>query len=179
MTSLLPAGLPRSVRVSVVRSGVQAVFARRLRTAASNAKRLVIASPWITEDSETESIRKTCEIISKYGIPTYIFTKPPDSAAHERALAKFFACPSVEVVLNPSLHAKVYACVAPYPYGFALLGSANLTANAVNQYEIGLLIRSGGGGDRIIQELADFGLTYIRTRPNSVRTKTRDRRRHL
>ena len=77
------------------------------------------------------------------------------------------ACETVELVYNAHLHAKVYACVAPHPYGFALLGSANLTRHSEQLYEVGLLVLAGGGGDEIVAELARFGLDYLRTRPES------------
>ena len=65
------------------------------------------------------------------------------------------------------MHAKLFVCNAPYPYGFAMLGSANMTMNSDTLYEIGLLVLAAGGGEGIIKELTNFGLDYVRTRPES------------
>lgn len=166
----------RTVRVSIIRNGIPRVFASRLRRAGGNVERIIIASPWITEESGG-AITSIAASIKRRETPTLVFTRPPDSATHFRALDTLLACPTVELVYNTNLHAKVYACVAPYPHGFAILGSANLTQHSEQLYEIGLLVLAGGGGDEIVRELAGFGLDYLRTRPESklVRGKKRGR----
>ena len=107
-------------------------------------------------------------VVKRHRISTYVFTRTPQTQAHRRALDTLAECPSVEIVLNDSLHAKIYACLAPYPYGFALLGSANMTDGSTQLYEVGLVVSSAGGGEETVRELASFGLDYLRTRPESV-----------
>ena len=153
----------------MVKNSFQDVFARRLRLARRSAKTLVIASPWISSEApDAKALMTIIGVIKQYKIPTYIFTRTPQNSAHLHALEALGECSSVEIVLNDNLHAKIYACLAPYPYGFALIGSANLTDNSSHLYEVGLIVVAEGGGEAIVKELASFGLDYLRTRPESV-----------
>lgn len=128
----------------------------------------MIASPWITYNSSIRSpLVQIAEIVNRENIPTYIFLRPPDNTAQLDAIDIFKKCASAEIVYNTNLHAKLYVCLAPYPYGFAVLGSANLTVKSEELYEIGLLILSEGGGGEILRQLASFGFDYLRTRPDS------------
>jgi hypothetical protein len=167
MSKAVNVALARTVRAAVIRNGIQGVFASHLSRAGRTAQKLVIASPWITGDSQGGTLSRIARIIKRRGIATYVFTRPPKTEAHRSALNALAACPSVELVFNENLHAKVYACLAPYPYGFGMLGSANLTSHSEELHEIGLVVLSGGGGDEIVKELAAFGLDYLRTRPDS------------
>jgi hypothetical protein len=161
--------LTKSVRAAVIRNSLHLVLVHRLKRAGSVARTLMIASPWLSSaDEESDTISSIASVIHRYKIRTYIFTRTPKTDAHKRAVDKLSECVSVEIVLNDNLHAKVYACIAPYPYGFALLGSANLTSASEYMHEIGLLVLSAGGGDAIVKELASFGLDYLRTRPDSL-----------
>lgn len=89
-------------------------------------------------------------------------------------------CPTAELIYNDNVHAKIYAAPAPSPYGFAVLGSANLTAGSTELYEIGLLVTGVGGGSAIVDDLAHFGVHHLRTRPESEVIKKMDMmsRRH-
>ena len=168
----------RSVRVSTIRGGMLSLLSKRLRRFGRHVSELVVASPWITDhSSDNGTVEQISGMIGKWRIPTFVFTRPPESVAHMKALEILKTCPSLELIYNRYLHAKVYACVAPYPYGFALLGSANLTQGSERLYEIGLMILSGGGGDHIVKELSDFGLLYLRTRPESEVIKRMSHRR--
>ena len=167
MNEYCPVNL-RSVRVSIIRGGMLRLFSRRLRRFGRHANELAQHTTCpLAYNSDNSTIEQISKTIEKWKIPTFVFTRPPDNVAHIKALEILKTCPNLELIYNSYLHAKVYACVAPYPYGFALLGSANLTHGSERLYEIGLLILSGGGGDEIVKELLDFGLTYLRTRPES------------
>jgi len=158
----------RNVRASIVRGPVHDVCARRLQRARQHARQIVIVSPWITLGAETvDAVQAIGALATKDRIPTYIITRPPTQASHERAMQFLQSCPMIEVVYNRSVHAKVIACLAPYPYGFALLGSANLTANSAGLYEVALLVLAVGAGETIVKDLAAFGMDYLRTRPES------------
>jgi hypothetical protein len=164
-------GLVREIKAAVVRNGVHKVFAARLRRASNTAKYVVIASPWITESSKGGSLDQITKILSEKRIPTYVFVRPPETEFELQGIQLLINCPTVELVYNPHLHAKLYTCIAPYPYGFALLGSANMTVRSNTLYEIGLLVLAAGGGEVIIKELASFGMDYLRTRPESLVVK--------
>ena len=169
MTNHYGVSLARNVTAAVVKNGVQAAFAQRLKRARKAARTIVIASPWITgEGSGKGALDTITSLIDRYSIPTYIFTRTPQSQPHNRALVTLGQCSTVEIVLNDNLHAKVYACLAPHPHGFALLGSANLTDGSNHLYEIGLIVLASGGGEQTVKELAAFGLDYLRTRPESI-----------
>jgi hypothetical protein len=160
--------LSRLVPAAVIRSGVQRVFVNRLKRAKEHARHVVIVSPWITAvGGPSCPFSALVQVIQKWRGPAYFFTRPPESVEHLKATQLLRACPTVELVYNDNIHAKVYACTGPSPHGFALLGSANLTANSLNLYEIGLLIIGVGPGSSIVDELANFGLHHLRTRPES------------
>jgi hypothetical protein len=161
-------GSIREAKTAVVRNGIQHTFATRLKIARNAAQTLVIVSPWITTQNEKSGdLFSITNIITKFSIPTYVFSRSPQSSAEVLGLQMLMKCATVELVYNKHLHAKLYTCIAPYPYGFAVLGSANMTVNSDELYEIGLLILAAGGGEGIIRELANFGLDYMRTRPES------------
>ena len=161
-------GIARQITASVVTNSVQTTFADRLWRARRVAKILVIASPWLSgEGAGRHAFERLTRAIATNSIPTYVFTRDPNHRTHKRALEALADCSSVEIVLNNNLHAKVYACLAPYPYAFALLGSANLTDASASNYEIGLIVMAAGGGEETVKELAGYGLHYLRTRPES------------
>lgn len=170
-------GLARSVSAAVIRNGVQRAFVTRARRARFHAKRVVIASPWLSSaEGKPQSLRQLLRVLSSRKVPTYVCTRPPQSEQHLDAITILRAFPNVELVFNRQLHAKIYACVAPPPHGFAILGSANLTITSESLYEIGVLIGSSGGGEAIVRELASFGFDYLRTRPDSDVVKRIDAR---
>ena len=116
--------------------------------------------------------------MNRTGIPTYVFTRPPENRDQLDAVAALELATPLEVVYNPYLHAKIYACLGPEPHEFAILGSANMTLHSISLYEIGLIVLGVGGGDQIVKELAGFGLNYLRTRPESIVAKKRGKKRH-
>ena len=152
-------GFVRDVKAAVVRNGIQNTFSARLRRSKTQARKIVIASPWISySDSKRGPLLNIVATIDAYKIPTYVFTRQPQNMAHAQAMNVLMSCPCVEIVYNNNLHAKLYICIAPYPCGFAIIGSANLTLGSEDLYEIGLLILAQGGGDEIVRQLASFGL---------------------
>jgi hypothetical protein len=106
-------------------------------------------------------------VIQLRSIPAYFVTRRPENAQQTKANDILRSCPSVELIYNENVHAKIYACTGPQPHGFALLSSANLTSNSLTLYEIGLLIVGVGPGSSMVEELANFGLRHLRTRPES------------
>ncbi len=160
--------LMRTVKAAVVRKGIQYVFENRLRRAQYEAQKIIIASPWVTcSDMKAGPLVRITSIINKHQLPTYIVTRPPENSAEVKALNMLSQCQSTEIVYNPNLHAKLYICLAPYPYGFAMIGSANLTHKSEELHEIGLIVLAAGGGEEIVKQLASFIMDYLRTRPDS------------
>lgn len=179
MYELVETGLVRSVRAAIIRCGVQRAFMSRLVRAKRNVRLVMIASPWIsTFEGRPYSLARFTAHLRRFTIPGYVFTRPPETAEQAEAVNILTECPLVELVYNSNLHAKIYACLGPQPYGFAILGSANMTTHSASLYEIGLLVLSASGGDFIVKELAEFGLNYLRTRPDSRVIKKRGRSRH-
>jgi hypothetical protein len=170
-------GLSRMVPAAVVRSGMQHVFMSRLVRAMSQARSIVVISPWITVGSRGDDpLRRFVNTIAGTRVPVYIITRRPALATHQAAVDLLSRCSNVEVVFNESVHAKVYACVAPSPLGFAILGSANMTTASESLYEIGLVVLGVGAGSAVVSDLAGFGIQLLRTRPESQVIKRIDRR---
>jgi hypothetical protein len=167
MNRAVDIGLCRDVPAAVIRSGLQRVFVNRLARAKEGVRHIVVISPWITTTGErTCPFTSLVQLIKLRRVPSYFITRKPNTFEHNRAVEMLTAIPMVELVFNENVHAKVFACPAPSPYGFALLGSANLTANSLTLYEIGLLVVGVGPGSKVVDDLANFGL-QLRTRPES------------
>jgi len=168
MLRQIDTSLCRMVPAAVIRSGMLRVFVNRLKRARKHVHKVVVISPWITENTESPCpFTSLMELIQTRRIPAYFFTRPPQNVAHNKATELLLSCPTVELIYNENVHAKIYTCTGQSPHGFALLGSSNLTANSLALYEIGLLIIGVGPGSAIVEDLANFGLHYLRTRPES------------
>jgi hypothetical protein len=168
MNSYRNVSLVRTIQAAVVRSGIQRVFVSRLRRAKGHVRHVVVVSPWITSGAGNESVLNSLlQIIRSQRLVSYFITRRPQNSAHLEAVEKVKSCPTAELVYNDNVHAKIYAAPGPPPYGFALLGSANLTAGSLELYEIGLLIVGVGAGTAIVDDLANFGFRHLRTRPES------------
>jgi hypothetical protein len=168
MKSDIDISLCREVPAAVIRSGIQRVFVNRLKRANGHVRHVVVISPWITSAPDRVCpFMLLVQLIRSRRIPAYFFTRRPSNSAHTKAADLLRTCPTVELVYNDNVHAKIYACSGPSPHGFALLGSSNLTANSLTLYEIGLLIIGVGRGSSIVEDLANFGLHHLRTRPES------------
>jgi hypothetical protein len=168
----------RSVPAALIRSGVQRVFNNRLRRAKGHVNHIILVSPWLSAfEGHPHSVEQLVGHINQYRIRTYIFTRPAATSLENAVIAKLELCQSAEIVVNPHLHAKVYACVGPPPYGFGIVSSANFTDTSSHLYEIGMLIVGMGAGAQIVEQLSDFALSYLRTRPESRVLKRMDLRR--
>lgn len=168
MNRAVDIGLCRNVPAAVIRSGLQRVFVNRLARAKGRIRHIVVISPWITTTGErTCPFNLLVQLIRSRRLPSYFVTRKPNTFEHNRSVEMLIASPTVELVYNENVHAKVFACVAPSPDGFALLGSANLTANSLSLYEIGLLVVGVGPGSKVVDDLANFGIQHLRARPES------------
>ena len=178
MINPIEISLARNVPAAVIRSGIQKVFVNRLRKEKHQIRHIVVISPWITSsDGSSSPFKLLVKLIRSRNFPSYIITRRPQSYAHTQAIEDLKSCPTVELIYNENVHAKIYAATGPSPHGFALLGSANLTAGSLELYEIGLLIIGVGAGSSIVEDLANFGIRHLRTRPESHVIKKIDFRR--
>lgn len=156
--------------ITVVREGGHALFFERF-VQATSVTSLVIVSPWIQSlDGEPLSLTDILWTVQKGRVPTTVIMRSPDKEPLNRSAADLFeGSPFVTLYYNNELHAKVYVCRCQ-PFGFALLGSANLSGRATRALEIGLLVEGKGAGRGTIEELETLGKEDI---PNRAGTELR------
>src|SRR3989337_2310495 len=143
--------------VRVVYEGWHSIFFERFLQAVE-VSALVIISPWIrTLEGETVTLADIVQAIERKKAPTTVVMRNPiKEPLNKEADALLRQCPYVSLYYNNDLHAKIYVCRCE-PFGFALLGSANLSGRATRALEIGLLIEGKGVGRDIVQELGALG----------------------
>ena len=125
-------------------------------------KNLIIVSPWITyTDFKVGSLTNVIKKIHNEKIPTYIITRTPIIDSHKEVINKFKEIKNTEINLYDDLHAKIFISDCEYDR-FALIGSANLTRNSSNNFEIGVFINGRGDGDRLIKQLYNISIIDLR-----------------
>jgi len=156
--------------ITVVREGGHSLFFERFMQAVEVTS-LVIVSPWIQRlDGEPLSLKDMLWSVERGKVPTTIIMRSPEKEPLNRDAAELFeGCPFITLYYNNDLHAKIYVCRCQ-PFGFALLGSANLSGQSTRALEVGLLIEGKGAGCAIIEELELLGKEDI---PNRAGTKRR------
>lgn len=145
----------RYVRV-VYERGFMDFFERFL--IAVNVSQLLIVSPWVTSlENETIKLTDIANKINRENIKTLVFLRnPKKEPINSEAIRILSECPTVDIHFNDELHAKVYVCKCD-PFGFALVGSANLSGRATRALEVGLMIDGIGRGQEIVAELQKLG----------------------
>ena len=155
-----PTGLIQLVRRNVI----DAFFGRLFLLGESQRPtELVIAAPWLTAwNSPKSSLDGLIRYLKRRPIRTTILTRPPDMASHQAALARLAEVPSVQLIQVPALHAKFFICdVAPVP--FALVASANTTAQSFLNWEVGVLVRGSGELESFVRDLQALAIDLIAT----------------
>ena len=149
---------------TVVREGGHTIFFERF-VQATDVTSLVIVSPWIQcLDDEPITLRSIIWSIERGRVPTTVIMRSPQKEHLNSESAEIFEhCPFITLYYNNELHAKVYVCRCQ-PFGFALLGSANLSGRATRALEVGLLIEGKGAGRDIVKELELLGKMDIPNR---------------
>ena len=153
----------------IVYEGGHIVFFERFLLATS-IKKLVIVSPWISAlRDEKISLEDIILMIKKHNVPTIVIMRDPERERLNMKAAKLFReCREIDLCFNNELHAKVYICRCA-PFGFALIGSANLSGKATRVYEIGVMIEGKGYGREIIEELDLLGREDLLNRAGTYR----------
>jgi len=156
--------------VTVVQEGGHSLFFERFMQAVEVTS-LVIVSPWIQSlNGEPLSLKDILWSIERRQVPTTVIMRSPTKEPVNKDTAELFeVCPFITLHYNNELDAKIYVCRCR-PFGFALLGSANLSGRASGALEVGLLIEGKGAGRAIIEELEILGKEDI---PNRAGTELR------
>src|SRR6185503_12853467 len=109
--------LTRNVPTAVIRSGIQRVFVNRLRKERQYVRHVVVISPWITASANSSSpFKLLIKLIRSRNFPSYVITRRPQNHAHNEATEVLKSCPSVELIYNDNVHAKIYAATGPSPH---------------------------------------------------------------
>ena len=154
----------------IIYEGGHTVFFERFLLAI-DIKSLVIISPWIsTLPNENIRLEDIIFTIKKQKIPTTVIMRDPERERLNIEATKLFRqCHhNINLYFNNELHAKVYVCKCP-PFGFALIGSANLSGRATRAHEIGVFIEGKGYGKEIIEELDLLGKEDLLNRAGTYR----------
>jgi hypothetical protein len=157
--------------VTIVREGGHTLFFERFLQAVEITS-LVIVSPWIrTLVGEPISLKDIMLTVKKRKVPTTVIMRSPEKEPMNREAAEVFQASSlITLYYNNDLHAKIYVCRCQ-PFGFALLGSANLSGRATRALEIGIMIEGKGHGCSIIEQLESLGKEDIPNRSGTILKK--------
>jgi len=131
---------------------------------ATGVWKLAIVSPWIASlENDPITVEDIADYIARYHIKTLVIMRSPQKEPTNAEAAELFKRrigSTLTLYYNNSVHAKIYVCRCQ-PFGFALLGSANLTPHKSRSYEVGLIINGFGAGEKIIEELELTATDYI------------------
>lgn len=154
--------------VTVVREGGHQQFFDRLLQAVEVTS-LVIVSPWITALDGELPLRSIVDFVDRNAVPTVVLMRHPSKEPmNYEAAALLRQSSNVVIYYNNELHAKIYVCRCS-PFGFALLGSANLSGKATRAHEVGLMIEGKGPGVDIVEELELLGRLDIPNRAGTTK----------
>lgn len=110
-------------------------------------QRLTIVSPWVTHPV----LERLLERADRDGALVLLVTRPGVSPSHVAAISAVELAAGGRVLLNRRLHAKLYICEEAAGRGFAVIGSANMTASSKGLDELAVLIRPVSGSHLISQ----------------------------
>jgi mRNA-degrading endonuclease RelE of RelBE toxin-antitoxin system len=114
---------------------------------------LTIVTPWLTPwDGVRSSYSAFVESLTKFPVATTLITRPPLIPQHRKCVDELSQLRHVEVIFLEDLHAKFFICDIP-PVPFALIGSANTTAQSFLNFEVGVFIRGAAEAEAIIRDL--------------------------
>ena len=110
------------------------------------------------------SLSQLLKGLKDYGATAYVVTRPPapEDDWHQDAVDRLASSGMASIVFLPDLHTKLYCAYTNYG-AFALLGSANLTANSLANQEIGLVVREVAAGKMLFRRLASEAAAIYRS----------------
>jgi mRNA-degrading endonuclease RelE of RelBE toxin-antitoxin system len=131
------------------------------QTEANKPLGLLVITPWITPwDGPTSSFKGFIEYLRHYRIRTTIVTRPAELSSHKRAMKELAKLDQAEIIELADLHAKFFVCdIAPAP--FALVASANSTAQSYSNFEVGIFIRGSGRAEGLIRDLQGLAVDLL------------------
>lgn len=141
-------------------------FLLRLFLREAPIRSLCIVSPYIASLEghrfSLADVRKKAEVDQ---IPTYVITREPSEPYQEEAMQVLLGSPWIELRYNASIHAKLYVASAEREAeSFALFGSGNLTAKAIeSNIELAMLVYNGGDGRHLLHDLHYWAAVRLRT----------------
>lgn len=133
---------------------------------------LIIVSPFIGSLEGTRFALDRLNVkIEREKIVTYVITREPrpEDTYHRGGVEILSRCSFIELRFNPSVHAKLYVCIAREEgQSFGMFGSANLTVASIEKnIELGMMVYGRGRGRDILRELYQWGSIRLRTLPES------------
>lgn len=142
-------------------------------TLRSRPVKLYLVSPWLAE-TDHDRIATLLGHARQHRAAVCVVTRP-SAVAPERVLSALLERqPSLRILVNDQLHAKLYVCQEQDGRGVALIGSANLTAGGARQAEAGILLRPLAGS-HLLDDLASVALTGLGGRDHRAAGPVRSR----
>ena len=129
-------------------------------------RNLIIISPFVSTIRHARvPLERICRKLDERQIQTHVITRTPKEEYQRDGVEILRSCGPIELRYNDNLHAKLYMCICEdETRSYALLGSANLTRNAMEKnIEIGIMIYGHGKGRDLLSELSRWGLERLRT----------------
>jgi hypothetical protein len=164
--------LPAWLKVGTVR--VLDLFLSAL-SRSPNWRQVFIISPWISGiDSAALPTSTLLKKLSDDQATAYLVTRPPTDEWHESAISAFGDGGRTNVALLPDLHMKLFVAVTTETT-FAMLGSANFTAQSFANREIGVLVSATGEGAAVVRELKREAAQVYRSNARSLVHKAKFR----
>ena len=137
-------------RVRFIGGDILGAFADEVGRSRGRVHQLTIVSPWVTHGGV---LARLLERADRDGAPVVLVTRPGATASHLAAVGAVQEAARGRVLLNDRLHAKLYICELEAGRGFALIGSANMTASSKNLDEMAVFVRPMRGS-RMLSQLA-------------------------
>ena len=152
----LPSGSLGEETVTWLEVGTRRVITLFLDSLSRSHKwsRLYIISPWISTIN-IPGVLTSRQLIRRARddrTTIYVVTRPPEQVWHREAVEELSESGVANVKLLPELHTKLYYADTAQAT-FAMFGSANLTQASLGNRELGVLVRSVGGGVAIVRQL--------------------------
>lgn len=139
-------------------------------------RQIYIISPWLSLiDSPALPTATFLRKLVDDQATAYVVTRPPSDEWHEKAIEAFGEGKRSNVALLPELHMKLFVAVTTQAT-FAMLGSANFTAQSFANREIGVLVTGTGQGMPVVRQLKYEAAQVYRSKSRSLVHKAEFRR---